>query len=66
MEFEGKLDGGKLVLESKPTATAVSATTIFRATYQAPTPDTLDWLFELKTETGWQLLFHSTYSRTKS
>ena len=59
MEFEGKLTNGTLVLLSKPTATGA----ILKASYATPAASTLTYTLEMKTESGWQRLFVTTYKK---
>lgn len=59
MEFEGKLEDGKLELTSKPTASGA----ILRATYSSPVANKLVLTFEMKQGEKWQLLFTSSYTK---
>lgn len=59
-EFEGKLEGGKLVLTSKPTASGA----VLRATYEAPAANKLTFKLEMKQGENWQLLFTSAYGKS--
>jgi len=63
MELEGKLEGSKLVLLSKPTPTGNGQTSVFRATYESPSEKKLTYKLELKQGDNWQPLFTTTYSK---
>ncbi len=56
-EFEGKLDGTKLVLQT----TAASKATL-KATYELKSPTELAYKLEMKQGDNWTELFHSTYT----
>jgi hypothetical protein len=59
LEFEGAVTGNKLVLQTKP-----GARTTMRATYEG-SESTLTYMLEMQTDTGWQRLFTTTYTKRK-
>ena len=63
MEFEGSVDGTKLVLLNKPIPTATGPGTTLRATYENASPDKLTYTVEMKTQAGWTRLFTTSYSK---
>jgi hypothetical protein len=59
MEFEGNLDGHKLVFETH----GEPGTNKFRATYEETSPTSMKYTFELATGKDWRLLFTSSYTK---
>ena len=60
MEFEGNMDGNKLVMLSKPTD---PARPVLKVTYDAPATKTLTYTLEMKSKEGWTRLFVITYTK---
>lgn len=63
MEFEGKLTGKKLVLETKPMETGAGPGTVLRATYESPSAGKLTYTLEMQRGGEWIRLFTTTYTR---
>lgn len=60
-EFEGKVDGKKLEMTSKPSASGA----VMRVTYQSAEAEKLVYKLEMKQGESWMLLFTTTYQRKR-
>ena len=61
--FEGKLDGDKLILNSKPMPGPGGQEITLRVTYEKLAKDQLGYGLEMTQGEDWVQLFHTTYSR---
>ena len=62
-QLEGTLEGNKLILMTSPGPDGTYKGPVLRATYEKVSDTSMKYVLEMKTDTGWQALFHNSLSK---